>query len=74
MVASFGSWRPAVINFFIVFVRHLNRSLAPTMYRGTVRKVVVYNNRPEAEAAAAEITAANKNPNLSFTVTEFRRL
>jgi hypothetical protein len=74
MVASFGSWRAAVNNFFIVFVHHLNRSGAPTMYRGTDRKIAVYNTRPEAEAAAAELTAANENPNLSFTVTEFQRL
>jgi len=26
---------------------------------------------PEAEAAATELAAANKNPNISFTVTEF---
>jgi hypothetical protein len=27
--------------------------------------------RAEAEAAAAKLAAANKNPNISFTVTEF---
>jgi hypothetical protein len=63
-----------VNNFFIVFVHHRDRSGAPRMYRGTDRNVVVYNTRLEAEAAAAEVTAANKNPNLSFTVTEFQRL
>jgi hypothetical protein len=63
-----------VNNFFIVFVHHLNRSGAPRMYRGTDGSVVVYNSRLEAEAAAAEVTAANKNPNLCFTVTEFQRL
>jgi hypothetical protein len=74
MLASFGSWRPAVNSFFIVFVHHLNKSGAPRVHRSTDRNVVVYNTRPEAEAAAAEVTAANKNPNLSFTVTEFQRL
>jgi hypothetical protein len=63
-----------VNNFFIVFVHHRDRSGAPRMYRGTDRNVVVYNTRLEAEAAAAEVTAANKNPNLSVTVTEFQRL
>jgi hypothetical protein len=63
-----------VTNFFIVFVHHLNRSGAPTVYRNTDRNVVVYNTRSEAEAAAAEATAANRNPNLSFTVTEFQPL
>ncbi len=74
MVAGSGSWRPAVNNFFIVFVHHLNRSGTPRVYRGTDRNVVVYNTRLEAEAAAAEVTAANKSSNLSFTVTEFQRL
>jgi len=32
---------------------------------------VVYETRAEAEAAAAKLAAANKNPNISFTVTEF---
>src|SRR5262249_7758694 len=33
--------------------------------------IVVYETRAEAEAAAAKLAAANKNPNISFTVTEF---
>ena len=44
------------------------------VYRGDRGKVVVYNNRPEAEGAAAELAATSKNPNFSFTVTEFQPL
>ena len=33
--------------------------------------IVVYETRAEAEAAPAKLAAANKNPNISFTVTEF---
>jgi hypothetical protein len=44
------------------------------VYRGDGGNVVVYNNRPEAEGAAAELTATRKNPNSSFTVTEFQPL
>ena len=45
------------------------------VYRGDGGNVVVYNNRPEAEGAAAELTAAtSKNPNFSSTVTEFQPL
>jgi hypothetical protein len=43
-------------------------------YRGDDGKVVVYDSRPEAEAAAAESTATNRSPNISFTVTEFEPL
>jgi hypothetical protein len=32
--------------------------------------IVVYETRAEAEVAAAELAAANKNPNISFTVIE----
>src|SRR5262249_27071949 len=45
------------------------------VYRGNGGNVVVYNNRPEAEGAPAELNAAAcKNPNFSFTVTEFQPL
>ena len=45
------------------------------VYRGDGGNVVVYDNRPEAEDAAAELAAATgKNPNFSFTVTEFQPL
>jgi hypothetical protein len=40
-------------------------------YRGENGSIVVYETRAEAEAAAAEFAAANKNPNISFIVTEF---
>jgi hypothetical protein len=64
-----------VNNFFIVFVHHLNEPEPPMVYRGHGGNVVVYSTRPEAEAAAAELTAAtSKNPNFSFTVTEFQPL
>ena len=62
-------------NFFIVFVHHRNETGPPMVYRGDGGNAVVYNNRPEAEGAAAELTAAtSKNPNFSFTVTEFQPL
>jgi len=64
-----------VNNFFIVFVHHRNETGPPMVYRGNGGNVVVYNNRPAAECAAAELTAATcKNPNFSFTVTEFQPL
>jgi hypothetical protein len=64
-----------VNNFFIVFVHHLDEPGPPMVYRGDRGEVVVYNNRPEAEGAAAELAAAtSKNPNFSFTVTEFEPL
>jgi hypothetical protein len=44
------------------------------VYRGDGGNVVLYNNRPEAEGAAAELTATSNNPNFSFTVTEFQPL
>jgi len=62
-----------VSNFFIVFVHHRNETGPPMVYRGNGGNVVVYNNRPEAEGAAAT-AAACKNPNFSFTVTEFQPL
>ena len=40
-------------------------------YRNDNGNIVVYQTRAEAEAAAAEFAAANKNPNISFTVIEF---
>ena len=62
-------------SFFIVFVHRLDELGPPIAYRGDGGNVVVYNNRPEAEGAAAELTAAtSKNPNFSFTVTEFQPL
>ena len=33
--------------------------------------IVVYATRAEAEAAPAKLAAANKNRNISFTVTKF---
>jgi hypothetical protein len=43
-------------------------------YRGDDGKVIVYDTRLDAEAAAAQSTATNKSPNISFTVTEFEPL
>jgi hypothetical protein len=63
-----------VNNFFIVFVHHLDEPGPPTAYRGDGGNVVVYDSRPEAEGAAAELAATSKNPNFSFTVTEFQPL
>ena len=40
-------------------------------YRGDNGNIVVYETRAEAEAAAAKLATANKNPSISFTVTEF---
>ena len=40
-------------------------------YRGNNGNILVYETRAEAEAAAAELAAANKNSNISFTVAEF---
>ena len=61
-------------NFFIVFVHHRNETGPPMVYRGDGGNVVVYNNRPEAEDAAELTAATSKNPNFSFTVTEFQPL
>jgi hypothetical protein len=61
----------ATRNIFIVFVDHLGVPSTFTAYRGDNGNIVVYETRAEAEAAAAELTAANKNPNISFTITEF---
>jgi hypothetical protein len=63
-----------VNNFFIVFVHHRNETGPPMVYRGDGGNVVVYNNRPEAEGAAELTAVACKNPNFSFTVTEFQPL
>ena len=65
--------------FFIIFVHHRDAPGPRMAYRGDDGKVVVYDSRPEAEAAAAEAaaaesTATNRSPNISFTVTEFEPL
>ena len=62
----------AVNSFFIIFVHHQDAPGPPRLYRGADRKLVVYNTQSEAAAAAAEATATNKSPNVSFTVTEFQ--
>jgi predicted secreted protein len=59
----------SVSNIFNVFVRHLDGTT--NAYRGDNGNIVVYETRAEAEVAAAELAAANKNPNISFTVIEF---
>jgi hypothetical protein len=61
----------SVSNIFNVFVRHLDVPGTSNAYRGDNGSIVVYETRAEAEAAAAELAAVNKNPNISFTVTEF---
>jgi len=61
----------SVSNIFNVFVRHLDVPATCKAYRGDNGNIVVYDTRAEAEATAAELAAANKNPNISFTVTEF---
>jgi hypothetical protein len=63
-----------VNSFFVVFAHRLDVPEPPTTYRRDDGKVVVYDTRLEAEAAAAEVTATNKRPNTSFTVTEFECL
>ena len=63
--------RPAVGNIFIIFVHHLDVPGTSRAYRGDNRNIVVHETRAEVEAAAAALTAANKSPNISFTVTEF---
>jgi len=60
-----------VTNIFNVFVRHLEVPGTCNAYRGNHGNIVVYETRAEAEAAAAKLAAANKNPKISFTVTEF---
>jgi hypothetical protein len=55
---------------FIIFIHRLDMPRRLTAYRGDHGNVVVYDTRAEAEAVAAELTAANKTPNISFTVTE----
>jgi hypothetical protein len=66
-----GGIHMSVSNIFNVFVRHLDVPGTCKAYRGDNGNIVVYETRAEAEAAAAELAAANKNPNISFTVTEF---
>ena len=58
-------------NIFNVFVRHLDVPVTSNAYRGNNGDIVVYETRAEVEAVAAKLAAANKNPNISFTVTEF---
>ena len=58
-------------NIFNVFVRHVDVPGTSNAYRGNNGNIVVYESRAEAEAVAAKLAAANKNPNISFTVTEF---
>ena len=58
-------------NIFNVFVRHLDVPVTSNAYRGNNGNIVVYETCAEAEAAAAKLAAANKNPNISFTITEF---
>ena len=58
-------------NIFNVFVRHLDVPGTSNAYRGNNGNIVVYETRAEAEAAAAKLADANKNPNISFTITEF---
>ena len=60
--------------FFIIFVHHRDAPGPRMAYRGDDGKVVVYDTRLDAEAAAAQSTATNKSPNISFTVTEFEPL
>jgi hypothetical protein len=62
----------AVNSFFIVFVHHQDTPGPPRAYRVNDGNVVVYDSCPEAEALAAELTATNKSPSISFTVTEFQ--
>jgi hypothetical protein len=62
----------AVNSFFMIFVHHQDAPGPPTAYRGDEGKVVVYDSCLEAEAVAAQLTATNKSPNISFTVTEFQ--
>ena len=61
----------SVSNIFNVFVRHLDVPGRCNAYRGNNGSIVVYETRAEAEATAAKLAAANKNPKISFTVTEF---
>jgi hypothetical protein len=60
-----------VSNIFNVFVPHLDVPVTCNAYRGNNGNIVVYETRAEAEAAAAKLADANKNPNISFTITEF---
>ena len=61
----------SVGSIFNAFVRHLDVPGTSKTYRGDNGNIVVYETRAEAEAAAAKLTAANRNPNISFIVTEF---
>jgi hypothetical protein len=60
-----------VSNIFNVFVPHLDVPVTCNAYRCNNGNIVVYETRAEAEAAAAKLADANKNPNISFTITEF---
>ena len=57
-------------NIYNVFVRHLDVP-GTNAYRGNNGNIVVYETRAEVEAVAAKLAAANKDLNISFTVTEF---
>jgi hypothetical protein len=57
-----------VSNIFNVFVRHLDMPGTCNAYRGNNG---TSTRLAEAEATAAKLAAANKNPKVSFTVTEF---
>ena len=59
-------------SFCIIFVHRQDAPGPPKAYRGDEGNVVVYDSCLEAEAVAAELTATNKSPNVSFTVTEFQ--
>ena len=63
----------ATDSFFIVFIYRLDELGPPIAYRRDGRNVVVYDTRPEADAALA-LPATNKNSSFSFTVTEFQPL
>jgi len=60
-----------VTNIFVIFIDRLDTPGTSTACRGDDGSVVVYNTRGEAEAAAADRTVANKNPNISFAVRAF---
>ena len=72
MLASAGSWRPAVDSFFILFAHPLEPPGSPTVYRGDDGNVVVYDTSAKAQAAAADLTVTNKHPTTSFTATEIQ--
>jgi hypothetical protein len=62
----------AMRSFFILFVHPLEPPGSPTVYRGDDGRVVVYDTRPKAQAAAADLTVTNKHPTTFFTATEIQ--